>query len=112
MSESELRHYRKRLLALRDRVTSEMPRLADTVLTDARAPGEHDTAVSESSDKELVLERAEEDIRRQVMQALQRIDDGTFGKCLTCGKPIGKARLDTIPYTPYCVACERAAEAR
>ena len=58
MNECEIRHYRKRLLELRTRVTSEMPRLAETVLTDARAPGEHDAAVSESSDKELVLELA------------------------------------------------------
>jgi DnaK suppressor protein len=112
MNEMEVRHYRNRLLALRDRVTSEMSRMADTVLTDARAPGEHDPAVSESADKELILEHTEEDIRRLVMQALARIDDGTFGRCQTCGGPIGKARLDLIPYTPYCVACERAAEAR
>lgn len=112
MNECELRHYRKRLLEMRTRVTSEMPRLAETVLTDARVPGEHDAAVSESSDKELVLELAEEGIRRQVMQALQRIEDGTFGRCQMCRRSIGKARLDLIPYTPYCVACERTAEAR
>jgi len=112
MNQRELRHYHQRLLEIRQRVTSEMPRLADTVLTDARAPGEHDTAVSESADKELVLELTEEDIRRQVMDALERIDDGTYGPCQTCGKPIGKARLDTIPYTPYCVDCERALEGK
>lgn len=110
MKELDLRHYRKRLLEMRDRVTSEMPRLADTILTDARAPGEHDAAVSESADKELILELTEEDLRRQVVDALKRIDDGSFGKCQTCGNAIGKARLDTIPYTPYCVACERIIE--
>jgi RNA polymerase-binding transcription factor DksA len=111
MSELELRHYRQRLLALRDRVTSELPRLAETVLTDARAPGEHDVAVSESADKELLLEQTEEDIRSLVVQALARIDDGTYGRCQMCGGPVGKARLDLIPYTPYCIACERAVEA-
>lgn len=111
MNERELRHYRQRLLALRDRVTSELTRLAETVRIDARAPGEHDPTVSESAERELILEHAEENIRGQVMQALSRIDDGTYGRCLKCGTPIIKARLDTIPYTPYCVACERAIEA-
>lgn len=112
MNQRELRHYHKRLLEMRQRVTSEMPRLADTVLTGARAPGEHDAAVSESVDKELILEHTEEGIRRLVMQALARIDEGTYGQCRTCGKPIGKARLELIPYTPYCIACERVVEAK
>ena len=111
MSDLELRHYRKRLLALRDRVTNELPRLAEIVLTDARAQGEHDVAVSESADTELLLEHTEEDIRSLVMQALQRIDVGTYGRCQMCGGPIGKTRLDAIPYTLYCVACEREIEA-
>ena len=111
MNPNELQRYQSRLVELRDRVTSELSRLAETVQTDARPPGEHDTLVSESADKELLLEHAEEDIRGQVVQALKRIDEGTFGQCQACHRPIAKARLDTIPYTPYCVACERAIEA-
>jgi RNA polymerase-binding protein DksA len=112
MNRLELRHYRNRLVALRDRVTREIPRMVETVLTDGAAPGEHDRGVSESSDKELVLEQTEESIRAQVVQALERIEDGTYGLCQSCARPIGKARLDLIPYTPYCVACELATEAK
>lgn len=39
---------------------------------------------------------------QQVRAALQRINDGTYGFCIDCGRPIEPARLDAIPWTPYC----------
>jgi DnaK suppressor protein len=39
----------------------------------------------------------------QVRDALQRIEAGTFGKCLDCGRPIEAHRLASIPWTPYCI---------
>jgi DnaK suppressor protein len=39
----------------------------------------------------------------QVEDALRRIEDGTYGKCVVCGRPIEKARLEAIPWTPYCI---------
>lgn len=38
----------------------------------------------------------------QVREALQRIEDGTYGKCIDCGRPIEPARLEAVPWTPYC----------
>jgi RNA polymerase-binding transcription factor len=38
----------------------------------------------------------------QVREALERTKDGTFGKCLDCGRPIERARLEALPWTPYC----------
>jgi DnaK suppressor protein len=40
----------------------------------------------------------------QVRAALRRIDDGTYGKCIDCGRPIEPARLEAVPWTPYCRA--------
>ncbi len=40
----------------------------------------------------------------EVEDALQRIKDGTFGKCVVCGRQIEPARLEAIPWTPYCMA--------
>jgi RNA polymerase-binding transcription factor DksA len=37
--------------------------------------------------------------------ALARMDDGTFGLCEHCRRPIAKARLEAIPYARYCVTC-------
>ena len=39
---------------------------------------------------------------QQVRAALQRIQDGTFGICIDCGRPIEAARLKAVPWTPYC----------
>lgn len=40
----------------------------------------------------------------QVRAALQRIEDGTYGECIDCGRPIERARLEAVPWTPYCLA--------
>jgi DnaK suppressor protein len=39
----------------------------------------------------------------QVEDALKRVADGTYGKCVVCGKTIAPARLAAIPWTPYCL---------
>ncbi len=41
---------------------------------------------------------------QQVRDALRRIYEGTFGKCIDCGRPIEPERLEAIPWTPYCRA--------
>ena len=42
---------------------------------------------------------------RMIMAALQRIADGDYGTCVKCGAEIGAARLDVLPYTPFCRDC-------
>ena len=45
-----------------------------------------------------------------VEHALQRLDDGTYGTCEACGKPIDDARLEAMPATRFCVADQERAE--
>jgi DnaK suppressor protein len=111
MNSRELQHYRGLLLPLRERLTEAIARMSETVRTDARPAGEHDQLVSESPDAELLLEQDEEAIRRQVLDALKRIDAGMYGRCQKCGHRIAPARLDAVPYTPFCIGCERKLEA-
>lgn len=47
----------------------------------------------------------------EATEALQRIEDGTYGVCESCGDKIALARLDAIPYTRYCLECAEDAEA-
>jgi len=110
MNPKDLEHYKKLLLNMRDRSGEEINRMIEVVRDDAAAAGEHDRKVSESVEKEIILEHNEETMRSAVLEALKRIDDGTFGQCRQCGKPIAKARLDVIPFAPYCVKCERENE--
>lgn len=45
-------------------------------------------------------------------QALQRIKDGTFGKCSVCGKQISSSRLNAVPHARLCIECKSAEEDR
>jgi DnaK suppressor protein len=60
------------------------------------------------SEKESLLQRSsrEQQLLRAIDSALGRIRDGTYGKCLSCGKQIDGMRLAAVPWTPYCVPCE------
>jgi DnaK suppressor protein len=46
------------------------------------------------------------DVLRQVEGALTRIEEGTFGICQRCGKPINEERLEAFPYVEYCIECQ------
>lgn len=62
-----------------------------------------------------VLEALDADGRARVGQlraALQRLDQGTYGRCASCGEPIAPARLEAMPEVTACIDCARAAEER
>lgn len=46
----------------------------------------------------------------QVESALQRLDNGTYGFCLRCGKPIDPRRLEALPYAEYDLECQEIIE--
>jgi DnaK suppressor protein len=41
-----------------------------------------------------------------VEAALTRLDDGTFGTCVRCGKPIAPGRLEALPWAAHCIECQ------
>ncbi len=43
-------------------------------------------------------------------EALQRLQEGTYGICQRCGEPIRIERLEVQPYTPFCIACKEDLE--
>ena len=47
---------------------------------------------------------------RDVVAALQRIDDGSFGNCERCGEAIGDKRLEALPFARHCIDCQRLTE--
>lgn len=110
MTPGNLDRFRQSLLNLRDRLDEAIGRMSETVRRDALPPGEHDWHVGESAETELLLEQDEESIRRQVHRALERLNAGSFGMCVQCGAPIGRARLEALPYTAFCIDCERTIE--
>lgn len=45
-----------------------------------------------------------------VETALQRIREGSFGECVSCGNEINSKRLEAVPWTRYCIACQEKKE--
>ena len=56
------------------------------------------------------LEENAEHLLVEIDAALQRIDAGTYGLCSACGRPIGEARLEAVPYATLCIEDKRAQE--
>lgn len=46
----------------------------------------------------------------QISAALNRIDDGTYGRCTRCGLQIAPARLEALPHAAACIECQSHAD--
>ena len=58
------------------------------------------------------LEENSEHVLAEIEGALKRIEAGTYGVCVNCGKPIAEERLAAIPWATYCIDCKRLLEGR
>jgi DnaK suppressor protein len=56
-----------------------------------------------------ILEQVEAELR-DIERALRRLEDGTYGICEACGRPIAEARLRAKPETPFCLQDRSRAE--
>jgi RNA polymerase-binding protein DksA len=61
---------------------------------------------------ELALAANAREMLTQTERALQELDAGTYGLCESCGKPIGKARMQAFPRATLCVDCKQRQERR
>jgi DnaK suppressor protein len=86
--------------------------LAEIARLEAEARESTEEAIPDPSDQATVHEVQEMALQesnlawqtlRQVRDALQRIEDGAYGKCVDCGRPIEPARLKAVPWAPYCI---------
>lgn len=62
--------------------------------------------------KEFLLSLSDSERKQLFMidEALKKIGDCTYGICQMCNKPIGKKRLNAIPWALYCIQCQEQAE--
>jgi len=56
------------------------------------------------------LSEKEQQKVKEISEALQRIEEETYGVCIVCGKPIGEKRLLAIPEAKKCIKCKAAEE--
>ncbi len=98
--------YRKTLAVARAEVLSSLGVKFDTlaamgpVAEDDQAQIWHDEFIS------LHLNSLDYEKLRRIEEALDRLDSGDYGICLSCGEPIPERRLDVLPWARYCVRCQ------
>ena len=113
-------HARERLEEERVRLESVMESFAgEGDETESESLGELSDADQHQADvgtetfereKDLsILERVEAELA-DVERALERINDGTYGRCEACGKPMDEERLEAVPAARLCLADQAAAE--
>jgi RNA polymerase-binding protein DksA len=112
-------HFKQRLLDERARVQEALSYIQEEnrgQLEDEREeipsdnhPGDMATS---TFDRELdaTLEGNEERLLQAIDAALQRVEDGSYGICRTCGQPVGAERLEALPWTTQCIDCKRREE--
>ena len=96
---------KERLLAREQELLRDMRRLGDDAREAKETEVEDPIDEVDSSENQALNFRmdtvASEELG-QVQAALQRVADGTYGKCVDCGRTISDARLEALPWTPYC----------
>jgi len=112
-------HFRQRLLDERGRVQEaldylheENPGSMEDETQEIQSNNHPGDVATVTHDREIdyTLEENAERLLAAIDSALQRIDDGTYGTCRTCGNPIATERLDALPYTTQCIDCKRREE--
>jgi DnaK suppressor protein len=118
MRKVTLEKCRQSLIEIRERLTGEVNRLIEAVPQKANGGGDlshvptHNAdRDSEGLDSELEVLHTEETLLEDVRGALARFDQGRYGECEECGGEIAEARLEALPYTPYCINCAQKAAA-
>ncbi len=72
-------------------------------------PAEQGTE-TQAAEEDSALARHLDDQMEEVEAALGRLEDGSYGHCQVCGRPIGDERLEARPTARYCIEHEREAE--
>jgi RNA polymerase-binding transcription factor DksA len=110
MRKAELEMYKRRLLDLKARLSGDLGSVLSAGFsgekgTRSRSGGDEADQGNEHWDAELALSLSQnsKETLQLINEALKRIEDGSYGICVGTGNKIAKARLDAIPYTPYCV---------
>jgi RNA polymerase-binding protein DksA len=106
---------RNRLHGIRDGLTteqgldeSERDALSELSLADQH-PADLGTEMFEREKDLSIAERIDAELT-DIERALKRIDEGTYGICEACGRPIGRARLEARPEARFCVDDQARAE--
>jgi RNA polymerase-binding transcription factor DksA len=110
LNAKDLAEYQNRLTALLGALTGDIDKLEQEALGDRTASLEPNAEGGTDSyflEFSLELLERDESTVREIIQALERIQAGTYGMCESCGNSILKERLKLVPHARNCIECQR-----
>ena len=115
MRAKEKKRFKNKLLEKRAELISVVQKTEDygrQVNTEAEGMDLADKA-SSSYTKEFMFSKSDGDrqLLQEVVDAVDRLDEGDFGKCMNCGEEVERKRLEAVPWSPFCLSCQAKAEA-
>ena len=119
MRTRDLEKFRKRLVEERDRIAESLKghesqiRQYDEI--EGRVHSNHmaDQGTDEFRHEQAIrLVQSEGRYLYRIEDALQRVEDGIYGRCELCDQAINKERLDALPYTRMCIECAEKEDAK
>lgn len=109
--DKNINYFKDKLLDEKEKLMSIINNLQDNEFSSELSLYDNHTGDtgSELFDKErnLALKRNEYKILEEINKSLDKINSGSYGICDVCGGEINDERLDFIPYTKYCVSCQK-----
>ncbi len=69
-------------------------------------------SVTDEQENAFILAGHGRELLEAIDRAIERIEDGSFGKCGNCGKIIDKDRLNAVPYVDFCIDCQEEIDSR
>ena len=120
LNAKELKELSERLLAEREELTSQLETIEEAVFSASQTDltGEADDESADAGtatferERDLSIENNVRDLMGKIDRALARMDEGTYGICSRCGRPIEKARLKALPYADLCIKDAQAQSRR
>jgi DnaK suppressor protein len=108
MDEKKLAHFREKLIQKKLSLTEMVVRTEG--YGREKEPAIQDVAdmAVESYTKEFMFGKSSGDraMLQMIGEALERIDDESFGSCVHCGEPIHAKRLEAVPWAQFCLRCQ------
>jgi DnaK suppressor protein len=122
VSKKELDDLRERLLAEQAELQEQLTTIEEQSFAASQSELSGEVSFDEENadagtftferERDLSIENNVRDLMRKIERALARMDEGTYGICSRCGKPIEKARLKVLPYVDLCIKDAQAQSRR
>jgi DnaK suppressor protein len=114
MNEMQQEYFRRKLKGWRDKLLEEYEETRSRLSSADREAGDLCDTANEETHRalELMTRDRERKLLGKIDQALERLQNGTYGFCAETGKPIGLARLEARPTAEFCIEAQVAHESR